>query len=66
MNPTVKRYLVSSVTTFVTMFIISIAAFVADAGSVEWTSAFWFAGITTGIRAAFKAVVESLASQTGE
>lgn len=66
MNPTVKRYLVSSVTTFVTMFLIALGAFVADAGAVEWTSAFWFAGITTGIRAAFKAVVESLANQHGE
>jgi len=59
MNPTLKRYLVSSVTTFVTMFLIALGAFISAEGVVEWTASFWFAAGTSAMRIAVKAVVEA-------
>ena len=68
MNPTLKRYLVSSATTFTTVFLISVGAQLSLAHITPETLG-W--GIVISIaasayRAAVKAVIEALAGVTGD
>lgn len=68
MNPTFKRYLISSTTTFVTAFLISVGS---QLGSVQITPETLGWGIAlsigfTALRTAVKAVVESLSGTTGD
>ncbi len=68
MNPTLKRYLISSTTTFATVFLISVGAQLAMANITPETLG-W--GIvlsigTTALRAAVKALMESFAGTTGD
>lgn len=60
MNPTVKRYIVSSITTFITVFITTAGLFVAAEGTVVWDVSFWSALLVAAARAGVKAVVEAL------
>lgn len=60
MNSTLRRYLVSSLTTFLTSFLGILALQISAAGTVEFTYAFWFGVITIAARAAIKAVVEAV------
>lgn len=60
MNPVLKRYLVSSLTTFLTTFLSVAALQIQAAGGVELTSAFFVGIAGVAIRAAFKAVVEAI------
>lgn len=60
MNDTLKRYLVSSLTTFLTSFFGILALQISAAGTIEFTYAFWFGIATIAARAAIKAVVEAI------
>ncbi len=60
MNDVTRRYLVSSLTTFIAMFATTVGAQLTLAGTVEFTFAFWAGVITIAVRAAIKAVVESI------
>lgn len=60
MNDTLKRYLVSSLTTFLTSFLGILALQISAAGTVEFTYAFWFGIIGVAARAAIKAAVEAV------
>lgn len=64
-NNTFKRYLLSSLTTFLTAGI-SVLAIQLSAQSIQWTSTFWFAIGAVVVRAGFKAVVESLAKHNAD
>ena len=68
MNPTFKRYLISSGTTFVTAFIISVGAQLTSANitpqSLGWGIVLSI--VMVAIRAAVKAVIEPLAGATGD
>jgi hypothetical protein len=59
MNPTLKRYVLSSLTTFITVGIMTLALML-EAGPIEWTAAFWFAALMTAARAGVKAAVEAV------
>lgn len=65
MNPTLKRYLLSSLTTFITVAAATLSVQLS-AGVVQWTWAFWFSVIIVVVRAGIKAVVETFASQTAD
>ena len=60
MNPIIKRYLVSSLTTFLTTFLSVAALQLQAAGAIELNSAFFVGIAGVAIRAAFKAVVEAV------
>ena len=60
MNDTMKRYLVSSLTTFLAVFLTTVGAQIGTIGQVEFTYAFFISIVLIGIRAATKAVVESI------
>lgn len=60
MNELLKRYAVSSLTTFLTTFLGLIVLQIQAAGIVEFTSAFWLGIVVVAARAAVKAVVEAL------
>lgn len=60
MNPTIQRYLVSSLTTFLTSFLGILALQISAAGNVEFTYAFWFGVVGVAARAAIKAVIEAI------
>lgn len=60
MNPTIQRYLVSSLTTFLSMFLTVLGAQIAMAGTVEFTFAFWAGIAIIAVRAGTKAVVEAI------
>ena len=60
MNDTMKRYLVSSLTTFLAVFLTTVGAQISTIGQVEFTYAFFISIVLIGIRAATKAVVESI------
>lgn len=61
LNPTTKRYLLSSLTTFVTVGAATLAAQLSS-GTIEWTSSFWVAIVIVVVRAGFKAVIEGFAT----
>ena len=68
MNATLKRYLVSSTTTFLTAFLISIGAQLATANITPETLG-WGIILSIGAaacRAAIKAVVEGLSGLNGD
>lgn len=65
MNPTIKRYLLSSVTTALTVGSLTLSSMLV-AGPVEWTQAFWFTVLMTVGRAVWKAVVEGVAAQNAD
>ena len=60
MNDTTKRYLVSSLTTFLATFLTTIGAQISMAGQVEFTFAFWAGVAIVAVRVATKAVVEAI------
>ena len=57
---TLKRYLLSSLTTFITVGVATLALQL-QAGAIQWTWAFWFTIGMVVLRAAGKAVIETLA-----
>lgn len=57
--PTVQRYLVSSLTTFLTFFTASLALQLKEGVSIQLTGAFFIGVFSIALRAAGKAVVES-------
>lgn len=68
MNPILKRYLVSSITTFSTVFFITLGAQLT-AGTITPDNLGW--GVVgavafTALRAGVKAVIEALAAHTGD
>ena len=63
MNPTTKRYLLSSATTFISVGVATLAVQLSAANPIMWTTTFWAAIGITVLRAAFKAVVESWSGQ---
>ena len=68
MNPTFKRYLVSSITTFSTVFLISVGAQLS-AGTITPDNLGW--GVVgsiafAAVRAGVKAVIEALSGHTGD
>ena len=68
MNPTLKRYLVSSGITFVTAFLISIGAQLTVA-NINPPALGWGIVLSIGataFRAAIKALLESLSGTTGD
>ena len=68
MNPTLKRYLVSSITTFTTVFAITVGAQL-QAGTITPDNLGWGvvgAVVLTAIRAGVKAVIEAFAAHTGD
>lgn len=60
MNETFKRYLVSSLSTFLATFLSVLGAQISMAGHVEFTFAFWSGIAIVAVRAATKAVVEAI------
>jgi len=62
MNTTLKRYALSSTTTFITAAVTTLATQLS-VGNIEWTGTFWFAVFAVVIRAGFKAAVEGWAGQ---
>lgn len=68
MNPTLKRYLISSLTTFATVFFISVGAQLSS-GALSVDNLGWGIVLSIGgvaVRAAVKAVIEALAGHTGD
>lgn len=68
MNPTLKRYLISSTITFATAFLISVGV---QLSAVQFTpeTIGWGIALSVGItalRAAIKAVIERLSGLTGD
>jgi len=55
---TLQRYALSSVTTFLTVAVSSLAVQLSS-GNIMWTGDFWLAIAVVVLRAGFKAVVES-------
>lgn len=66
MSPTTKRYLLSSLTTFITVAIATLAVQLGNGAVIMWTTTFWASVALTVVRAGFKAVVEGFAGQTGD
>ncbi len=60
MNPTIQKYLVSSLITFVSTFLTVLGAQVAVVGSAEINSALLLGALMIAGRAAMKAVLESI------
>jgi hypothetical protein len=65
MNPTLKRYLLSSLTTFLTVGISALAVELST-NSVQWTWTFWLTIAMVVIRAGFKGIVEGLAGNNAD
>lgn len=59
MQSTLQRYALSSLTTFVTVGAATLAMMISTQ-QIQWTAAFWLSLGAVVVRAAFKAVVESL------
>lgn len=59
MNETQRRYLISSLVTFLTTAIVTIGLML-EQGPVEWTGAFLFSVLMVAARAGVKAVVQKL------
>ena len=66
MNDTMKRYIVSSVTTFLTAFFGVLAIQLGSGVPLELTWTFVFGVASVAARAGVKAVVESIASKPGD
>ncbi len=62
---TFERYLLSSLTTFLTAGIGALAIQLS-ANSIEWTGTFWFAIGAVVIRAGFKAVAEAFVKRNSD
>lgn len=60
LNPTVKRYLVSTLTTFLSVFLTTLGAQIAVAGTIEPTFAFAVSVLMVAARAGIKAAVEAV------
>lgn len=60
MNETTRRYLTSSLTTFVATFLTVLGAQISMAGTVEFTFAFWSGLAILAVRAGVKAVLEQI------
>lgn len=63
MNPTIKRYVLSSATTFLTSFFGVLAMQLAGGVPADVTGTFVLGLITVAVRAGIKALVESAAGQ---
>jgi hypothetical protein len=63
MNPTVKRYLISSATTFISTFLIVGGVAIQNGAADTFTPSAIIAVAMTAFRAAVKAVVEAYAGQ---
>ncbi len=61
-NETFKRYLLSSLTTFITTGVGALAMQLS-ANAIQWTGTFWLAVGAVVVRAGFKAVIENLAQK---
>ncbi len=68
MNPTLKRYLISSATTFVTAFIISVGAQLTTMQITPETLGWGIVASigATACRAAIKALIEAFSGTTGD
>lgn len=66
MNPTIKRYLISSVTTFCAMFLGTLAVEIQAGIPTTFTEAFFMGLFGSAFRAAVKAVVESATNMSGD
>lgn len=62
-NPTVKRYILSSISTFSAMFFLSLSLQLTNGSGIQLTGAFLLSLLSVAIRAGAKAVVESFAGQ---
>lgn len=62
MNPTLKRYLLSSLTTLVATFL-SLLAMQINNGGIQWTVTFWVTAAMVALRGAVKALTEGLVGQ---
>lgn len=62
---TFRRYLLSSLTTFLTAGVTALAMQLS-ATSIQWTSTFWFAVGAVVARAGFKAVVEAFVKKNAD
>jgi len=60
MNETTKRYIISSVTTFLAVFLTTLGAQLQVSGGIEFTQAFFFGAVIIASRAGVKSVVENL------
>lgn len=66
MNPTLQRYLVSSITTFATTFIVVLGGELANGTPATWTWAVVGSLGMVALRAAIKAVIEAISASTGD
>lgn len=66
MNDTVKRYLLSSVSTFVSSALTVLAIQVSSGSTIEWTATWWLAAVLVAARAGVKSVVERMSGTTGD
>lgn len=55
MNPIIKEHLLSALQTFITTFVV-ILGISLQAGSIEWTAAFWGGVVLLAVRGALKEV----------
>ncbi len=62
-NPTIKRYLLSSLTTFLTAFFGSLAIQIGNGTGLQFTGAFVLSLLAIAVRVAVKAVVETAVGQ---
>lgn len=60
---TLKRYALSSVTSFITGAVISLGVQFSAGLPIMWTSAFWIGVLIVAARAGVKAVVEAVAAR---
>lgn len=60
MSDTFKKNLISWGNTFISAFILTVAASLSIMGSIEWTSAFWIPIVLTGLRAGIAELVKIL------
>ena len=54
----IKKYVVSSLVTFVTTFIFVVAVQIDESNTIVWEGTFWLSIIGVGLRAGVKAVAE--------
>lgn len=65
MNIFQSRYVLSSVNTFITVFVTTLGIQLSS-GGIAWTGVFWFSVLIVCARAAVKAVMESFAGTTAD
>ena len=63
---TYKRYILSSLTTFLTVFISTVAIQISSGTVMLSSGAFWLAVVAVGLRAGVKAIIESLVGQNAD